>query len=267
MRAPDPDVVAAAAAAWIWVPDEATTIETADHLLVRFPDWFTHQLELARFTPSGDVEPALEVALTEARTLAADEISCWVRLASPPGLDDLLLARGARLEYTADVLAVGLGDGVPDLGECSERLVVRWATTPERIRDFAAIGVEVFDGKPAPEDRLVLEAERTVALVAAGGGGRCVAYLDGEAVGAAGLSLVEGDARLWSGGVRAAARHRGVYRALLRHRLAYAVEHGATLGILTGLVDTSAPILRRAGFTAYGQERSYLVPLGDDPHD
>jgi hypothetical protein len=40
-------------------------------------------------------------------------------------------------------------------------------------------------------------------------------------------------------------------------RLAY----GAAMALVKGRVETSGPILRRAGFTAYGQEVVYRVPL------
>jgi hypothetical protein len=44
-------------------------------------------------------------------------------------------------------------------------------------------------------------------------------------------------------------------------RLAIARSHGARLALVKGRVETSGPILRRAGFTAYGQERSYLQEI------
>jgi GNAT superfamily N-acetyltransferase len=68
-------------------------------------------------------------------------------------------------------------------------------------------------------------------------------------------------ARLWGGAVVPAARGRGVYRAVLAERLAYAACNGATMALVRGKRDTSGPILRRAGFTAFGQETTYSVPL------
>jgi GNAT superfamily N-acetyltransferase len=73
--------------------------------------------------------------------------------------------------------------------------------------------------------------------------------------------MAHGVARLWGGAVLEAARGQGVYRALLAARLKYGVAHGATMGLVKGRVDTSGPILREAGFAAYGQEISYRVPL------
>ena len=88
-----------------------------------------------------------------------------------------------------------------------------------------------------------------------------VGYLDGSPVGAAGVSLVDGWARLWGGSTLPEARGRGVYRAMTSARAAWAREHGATSALVKGRVDTSAPILGHAGFTAYGEERWYLLDV------
>ena len=39
------------------------------------------------------------------------------------------------------------------------------------------------------------------------------------------------------------------------------MAHGATMALVKGKMDTSAPILRRAGFAAYGQEPDYDILL------
>jgi hypothetical protein len=57
------------------------------------------------------------------------------------------------------------------------------------------------------------------------------------------------------------ARGLGVYRAVLDARLDYAVANGGLMALVKGKVDTSGPILRRAGFAAFGQEPHYRVPL------
>ncbi|MCW2893266.1 MAG: hypothetical protein JWO75_2755 [Actinomycetia bacterium] len=48
---------------------------------------------------------------------------------------------------------------------------------------------------------------------------------------------------------------------MLDARLSYAVAHGATMALVKGKIDTSGPILRRAGFVAYGREPVYDIPL------
>jgi hypothetical protein len=39
------------------------------------------------------------------------------------------------------------------------------------------------------------------------------------------------------------------------------VAHGAALALVKANIETSGPILRRAGFGAYGREPVYEVPL------
>ncbi len=39
-------------------------------------------------------------------------------------------------------------------------------------------------------------------------------------------------------------------------------DHGATLALVKGRMVTSAPVLLRAGFTDFGEERCYWLPLG-----
>ena len=75
------------------------------------------------------------------------------------------------------------------------------------------------------------------------------------------LAVAGSVARLWGGAVLESARGQGVYRAVLAARLAYGAAHGATMALVKGRVETSGPILRRAGFAAYGQEVIYRVPL------
>ena len=52
------------------------------------------------------------------------------------------------------------------------------------------------------------------------------------------------------------ARGTGVYRAVLDHRLRAGRGLGCRVALVKGRVDTSAPVLRRAGFATYGEERA-----------
>jgi GNAT superfamily N-acetyltransferase len=259
------DTVVAASNAWIWIPDNATTEATPEHLLVRFPDYFDHPLELLRFNPAEGSGPALatavETVLERARQFGVGDLYWWVKLDSPAGVADLLLARGATADETLDVLAVDLSPGPPELLPPVKEVALRWATEVATHRDGTQVGVTVFGGSMPPEERLAEEAERDAATVKAGDGGIVVAYVDGEPVGSAGVAIAHGVARLWGGAVLEAARGQGVYRALVAARLKYGVAHGATMALVKGRVDTSGPILRQAGFAAYGRETSYRVPL------
>ena len=251
--------VAAASRAWVWVPETAIRAETREYLLVRFPDYFEHPLALLDFRPQGDPAPLADEVLTRAREFEEPELLWWVRLGSPEATDELVRACGGVLEETLDVLALDLTRGAPELGSSS--VALRWTLDEPTLRDAYRVLKVVFGGDIPPDQRLRIETDQVRRDVDAGRGGGVVAYVGGEPVGTGGLTVADGVARLWSGSVLEAHRGRGVYRALLAERLGYAARHGATMALVKGRVETSGPILRRAGFAAHGQERSYRVPL------
>jgi GNAT superfamily N-acetyltransferase len=259
MRISD-ELVAAASRAWVWVPPNATKVETAEYLLLRMPEWFGIGLELMRFDPQRPAGEVADEVLARAREFGLPEVNCWVKLHNDPSLDEVFRERGGVLDETLSVLALDLTDGIPELGAL-DGLETRWATDLETMRDNLRVGGDVFGDSMPPDDEIAAEVERAQ-TDAANGSGSVVAYLDGVPVGCGGVSLVDGVARLWGGAVREEARGRGAYRAVLAARLRRGVERGATMALVKGRIQTSGPILRRAGFEVYGEERSYLVPLG-----
>ena len=253
------EVVAAASRAWVWVPPKATKVETDEYLLLRMPDWFGIPLELMRLDPERPAGEVVDEVLGRAREFGLPEVSCWVKLHNDPSLDEVFRERGGVLDETLAVLALDLAPGVPDLGR-PDGLETRWATDTETMTDNLQVTADVFGDSMPPEDVIVAEVERAQ-QDAESGSGSVVAYLDGVAVGSGGVSLVDGVARLWGGAVREAARGKGAYRVLLEARLRRGVERGAAMALVKGRIQTSGPILRRAGFDRYGEERSYRVPL------
>ena len=199
--------------------------------------------------------------LDRARRFGLPDLHWWVRLDSPPEVADLLIARGATVEETLDVLAVDLSRGAPALLPPAREVTLRWATDVSTLRDGTQVGVTVFGGSMPPEDRLVEEAKRDSATVASGDGGMRRRLLRRRADRLRRHRLADGVARLWGGAVRQEARRQGVYRAILAARLRYGAAHGATMALVKGRIETSAPILRQAGFAAYGQEIMYRVPF------
>ncbi|MFB9313828.1 GNAT family N-acetyltransferase [Nocardioides plantarum] len=256
-----PDAVAAASAAWTWYPADATTVETDDYLLVRWPDYFVARPGLIRLDPASAVEDTLDEVGGQVRAWGFDELVVWVKLDAPAGLEAALQARGAALDETVDVFALDLAGGPPVLG-VPDDVEMRWQADEATTRDAIRVGIEAFDEGSMPDDDTVSRLAAEAADDLASGRAACaLAYLDGRPVGSGGLTLVDGVARLWGGGVVPDARGRGVYRAVLAARLDHAVEHGAALALVKGRVETSGPILRRAGFAVFGQERSYVVPV------
>ncbi len=260
---PSRERVLTASAAWAFLPPHAPRVETEEYLLVRYPDWTERPLQLVRFGPRRPAAEVLPEVLDHARDLAGEglrEVACWVRLGAPDDVEPALRERGGRLDETVDVLARGLGEPL-DLGEVPG-LSLRWSDDLEVFVDAVGLSAEVFGASPTARAELEAAHPGEVAKVRGGGGGAVVAYDASTALGSGGLTMAGPDARLWGGVVHPVARGRGIYRAVLAARLAYAVEHGADLAIVKGRVETSGPILRRAGFTGHGQERSWLLSVG-----
>jgi len=253
--------VAAASAAWVWVPDNATVVEDDQYAIMRLPDYFEYKLSVLAFRPAGPLGEAVDAVVSRARSFGLPELRWQVGAADPDGLAAELTARGASVVLTLDVLASDLRDGAPAIPPPSADVKIRWATDFATALDGSAVGLTGFGGKLPPDDRIKENAARDAASVPAGEGGMVVAYLNGRAAGSGGVSLVDGVARLWGGAVIPPDRGRGVYRAVLASRLSYAVANGATMALVKGKVDTSGPILRRAGFAAFGQETLFSVPL------
>ncbi|SDC64242.1 GNAT family N-acetyltransferase [Nocardioides lianchengensis] len=261
-----PEDVAAASAAWLWFPDDATSYSTEELLLVRWPDYFAVPPTLMHLAATGsDVEDDVDRLLAE----AAGRVQAWgfaelvvrVGVDAPAALVETLEDLDAEVVETVDVFALDLDGGVPDVS-APEDVEIRWALDGPTTRDHLEVSIAAFEEGGLPdEERLRELAEETAEAHREGRGSTAVAYVDGSAVGSGGLTVVDGVARLWGAGVVSPARGRGVYRSVLTARLQYAVAHDASMALVKGRVETSGPILRRAGFTSYGQERDYRLTL------
>lgn len=262
-----PGRVHAASAAWVFLPAAAPRVETDDYLLVRYPDWLERPVQLAWLRSERDLDAVVAEAVGHARTWvdaatpATAEVACWVRLDAPAGTEEAFVRAGGELDETVAVLALDLADFDAAVLAVPDDVELRWSSDFEVMVAAGQLGAEVFGGGSPDRAELAALHPAEVAKHASGGGGAIVAFLDGRPVGTGGVTVAGRDARLWGGAVLPEARSRGVYRALLAERLAYARAHGADLALVKGRVETSAPILKRAGFAAYGVERSWLIPL------
>lgn len=258
MTAPDPQTVAAAVAAWAWWPPEAEVVENDDFLLVRYPDHFHHPTQVLRARRGSDVAALIDRVVRHARTWERDEVVWWL----PTGdtLEGPLRARGAALAETLSVLARSLTDGVPSL-DTPQSVAVRPIRDADDLRVAETVENQVFGGSPAPDDpdAVATKLGRLHEEELAGTGLELLARIEGAPVGVGGAALADGVLRLWGGGVLEHARNRGVYRALLDARLRWGIRHGAELALVKGRVQTSGPILRRAGFASYGEQRSWML--------
>lgn len=99
------DKVVAASNAWVWIPDNATTAATPEYLLVRFPDYFDHPLELLRFNPAEASEGALPAAVETVLDRAYVD-------GAPLGAAAVTMADGAARLWFASVLEPARGHSV-----------------------------------------------------------------------------------------------------------------------------------------------------------
>lgn len=252
-----PEHVLAEAAAWVWVPPEARTVDTADFLLIAYPEHFCDPTVAKRWSSDRPADELIDEVLERARGLGREVVG-FVELSDttrPPDLETCLRERGAELTETLAVLALDLTQGLPDL-DVPEDLEVRRISTLEEMRAVDEIDVAVFGGSAADEQSLAASAARLSEDY------RVLALRDGRPAGSAGLLVAGETLRLWGAAVLPEARHTGVYRALLDHRLRAGREAGCRMALVKGRVETSAPVLVKAGFHQYGEVRAYGLGRG-----
>jgi GNAT superfamily N-acetyltransferase len=265
------EAVRAAAAAWVWVPPDAQQIVTSEFQLIAYPAHYQHPTQVAWSNPARPVDEVVDEVLAQAAAWGRDRVYWWVRDyaaghvdAGQGSIETALQARGGRLADTVQVLGYDLTSGGPalDLADGPRAELVQDERT---LRASHLVSAEVWEDH---RERTPAAIAEEVASVREGleswSEFRVVVFIGNQPVAAGGCGIVGSVARLWGAGTRPAYRGRGAYRALLDGRVALARDHGATLALVKGRVETSGPILRRAGFTPYGEERSYCVPLKEE---
>ncbi|QDP96985.1 hypothetical protein FOE78_14590 [Microlunatus elymi] len=250
------DAVRRAAAAWVWLPDGCQHVD-ADYRLIDYPSWTSAGCQVSGVDSDRPAAEIIDETVEQALSWGRDRLGWWITEETRPAtLDAELLARGAVHEDTVDVLAVRLTDELPDLGPMPGISVER-VETRQQYLDADAVNVAVWNHQPISEERL----QEQVYAETDGADIRVVAYLDGEPVASGGCTVVDGVGRLWGAATIESARGHGAYRAVLGLRMRLARRAGAGLALVKGRVDTSAPILQRVGFTDYGQERIFWLPI------
>jgi hypothetical protein len=248
------------AAAWVWVPDDAEQVQTDEFRVIAYPPRFAHPTVVCSVHSPRPAETVLAEALAGVDALGREEV-CFQGLSDstcPGDLEALLVDRGAHRDETLSVLALDLREGVPDLDVPTD-LELELVLDVDAMREVDVLDTSVFGGSAASDEQL---AEALLPVLEGSESPRVLARRGGVPVGTAG-HVVAGDVlRLWGAGVAAEARGTGVYRALLDHRLRAGVAAGARMALVKGRVETSAPVLLRAGFQRYGEERSYRLARG-----
>ncbi len=260
-----------AASAMEWCPDGAIEVLTDDYRLIRYPNWALDPAfpAAAQVTRSRSARTAAEVigeVAERVRGWNRPGVAWWVSSATlPPDTEAELRAAGGTQIDAVQILARELnGDesvlAVP--GDVSVELV-------DGERAFLAASMVVVHGwgrKEPTGAALARGYAEAVRDLAAWSSFRVLASVRGEPASVGGCTLrgevAQGKtALLWGAVTLREYRQRGAYRAVLAERLRLARAHGATLALVKGRVETSGPILLRAGFADYGEERCYWLPL------
>lgn len=251
------DDIMRAAAAWVWFPRDSE--QQNDELqLVRYPVRFGGGVRASQVDSTADAAAVLDHAIACTRAWGESRLTVWVSPSDSPDLEHELLRRGAELFDTVTVFASPIESIEIDIPVGRSAEVVR---SIEQVREVDAINVAVWAQAPLDEEGLRIEFSDISTALAAGTGLRVLGRIDGEPVSTGGCTIVDGFTRLWGAATHEHARGRGAYRAVLAERLRASAELGARTALVKGRISTSAPILARAGFRNYGDERGYRLAV------
>ena len=187
----------------------------------------------------------------------------WVSAASaPPDTEEQLRVRGGKRIDTVQILACELtvSESPPRLGVPAD-VTVELVTDERTFRAASRSPCEAGAGRSRPKQPSPVISPKPLRDVAAWTNFRVLASLDGKPACTGGATLNGAVAQLWGAVTLPEFRHRGTYRAVLAERLRLARDHRAELALVKGRAETSGPILLRAGFTGYGEERCYWLSL------
>ncbi|MFE6735532.1 GNAT family N-acetyltransferase [Microbacterium sp. NPDC057650] len=251
------DEILHASAVWVWFP-RGSEQENTELQLVRYPARFGGGVRASQVRSASDAAAVVDHAIERTRAWGETRLTFWTSPADRPDLEEQLRRRGAVHDDTVTVFARPIpGDPIETPADAAVEVV----RTLDQVRDVDLVNVPVWGQQPLDDDGLQRELAEVTTALEAGEGARVLARLDGRPVSTGGCTIVDGFVRLWGAATRAEYRGRGAYRAVLAERLRVGAELGATTALVKGRVSTSAPILSRAGFTQYGDERSYVLTV------
>lgn len=246
-----------ASAAWVWFPRESD--HRNEHLqLVRYPQRFGGGVRGSQVRSDLDAAAVLDHAIDRTRAWGESQFTFWTNPSDAPDLEEELRRRNAEHIDTVAVFALSVDGAVVDV---PDEVTVEIVRTREQVRDVDAINVPVWQQQPLDAQGLREELAEVTTALETREGFRVLARIGDRAVSTGGCTIVDGFVRLWGASTREEDRGRGAYRAVLAERLRQSAAWGAKTALVKGRISTSAPILARAGFTHYGDERAYRLTL------
>lgn len=248
-----------------WRPDGVIEVMADDYRLVRYPDWaLDHAVPAAQVTRSRAGRPAQEVideVAARVRRWGLHGVAWWVSSATrPTDTEETLRARGGKQIDSVQILARELDAGLPDLDVPAD-VSVELVTDERTFHAASRVSVRGWGRTEPTSAALARQFTEVIRDLKTWSSFRVVASVRDQAASSGGCTLRGEIAQLWGAVTVPEYRRRGSYRAVLAERLRLAREHGAALALVKGRVETSGPILVRAGFADYEQQRCYWLPI------
>jgi len=248
-----------------WSPDGATEVRTEDYRLVRYPGWALDPTfpaaQVTRSRTGRAVTEIIDEVVARVRRWHLPGVAWWVSSATvPPDTEAVLRARGGKRIDAVRILARELDGDPADLAVPAD-VSVELVADERAFRAASMITVRGWGRKEPAGAALTREFAQAIRDLETWSSFRLLASVGGEPAACGGCTLRDEVAHLWGAVTLREYRRRGAYRAVLAERLRLARAHGATLALVKGRIETSGPILHRAGFTEYDEERCFWLPL------
>jgi Acetyltransferase (GNAT) family len=248
-----------------WSPDGAVEVLADDYRLIRYPDWALDPTfpaaQVTRSRTGRAVAEIIDEVAARVRRWRLPGVAWWVSSETlPPDTEAVLRARGGKRIDAVRILARELDGGPPDLAVPAD-VSVELVAGERAFLAASMITVRGWGRKEPAGEALAREFAEAVRDLETWSSFRMLASVGGVPAACGGCTLRVEVAHLWGAVTLREYRRRGAYRAVLAERLRLARAHGATLALVKGRVETSGPILLRAGFTDYGEEQCFWLPV------
>jgi GNAT superfamily N-acetyltransferase len=227
-----------------------------------------HPLPIAKIVEPLSVAPdEVEAAIADARAVIRERegsLLVWWVAPEHASIGEQLERLGLVNEETPGFEPVENAMALVEApaGDAPEGIVVSEVESFEEFAVSNRISAEVFELTQAMRDEMEakLPEQHEEYLTPGNAARQFNASIDGHVVGTAAAVRGPAGVNLFGGSVLSEARGRGVYRALMRARWKFAVEHGTpALTVQAGRM--SKPIAERLGFTLVDPVRIYVDDL------
>ena len=248
---------------WGWGPPGSEVINTDEYRVVFLPEEYGHRATVPRIDSDRPGTMIIREVAQLASTRGYGEISWSIYPTTrPESLGDDLVALGGTVIDEGALMSLRVPDsGLLEVGP-TPGVEVRRVREINGLTDYRRIISTVYE-QPLPSAAEIVEESRGIPQDKLGC--RFVAYIDGEPVGTGAIAIrADGSASLFGAATYQEFRGRGAYRAILAARTRWASEKDVPVLLVSGRLTTSAPIMKRVGFTHHGYTRNISLSTRSD---